>query len=866
MKEALKNQEPKQQNAFRNKYLAAMFAVAALLISSVVSAPTDELKYSKINGYGFTYKRWAADSILMVPLSASPHVPFRAGAIRYKASDSTLQLWTGHQWNSILTGVGNGVDTMYMLNDTTLTVETPNENFFVIIPGRPSRFGIDDILGIQDRNMNMQGHDFTIDSIGNMNLIGTASGIAGQLTLSNIARLFSYDNVDVHSISVYPNYIAVNGPVSNAPPKIWIQASDSLHTQTPNSFVVMQNDSLKIVPIDSIASIIGGASPIGPAGGALTGTYPNPSIANDSITTTKFRQSAALSVMGNPSNSTDYPIDIAAGNDGNVLRRFGTSLGFGAINLASNNAVSGVLALGHIDTSSANHAVTQSDLNDVAATKLNVSDSSNKWINDIRRRSGTDTVEKFKNGSWQPAYIDSTGGGIDTTILTLTPGTYISWDFSSGTFAQVSLSVNGTLSTPTNLFKGATGLLKVIHTVAGTTLNLPGLTEKDLNYRSIKSSVTFTTDNSTVQGADRYLKYIRVKPAHPLSALKIGVTNGGEEIQPAIAIDSAIWTTINVGEYYDEDSVLYFGGITSSTQIVYVTETNSSNTNFVWSYNAGDVDYVAFVYDGSTLAWSKSNYGNNQIVAGTTYEPESIAFFSVNTGLSTAVKDAVNNLVLAAKGIGWSKFAAIWPAVGGTATKNGYNLVDPSQFNITFSGGWTHSSTGSLADGTSGYAEVFTNLAQMDVDGYIGLNDFHFGYYNRTNFTPSTDCILFVNTSGGAIEWDNYGSNHFVYPWATGAGANINVARTGITGLCLVTRRASNDAEAYRDGTSIGAVTAAPPGAYTTGSMMLNKHYGGTPYYSPNEFSGGSCGKGLTSAEVTTWTNAWNAFQTALGR
>src|ERR1051325_3331370 len=301
----------------------------------------------------------------------------------------------------LLTNVGGGLTQFRrsrVINDSTIIVGLDTLRIKGA-GGAATRFGIDDILGVQDRNMNMQGHDFTIDSTGNMNLIGTAAGITGQLTLSNIARLFSYDNVDVHSISVYPNYIAVNGPASNAPPKIWIQASDSLHTQTPNSFVVMQNDTLKIVPIDSIASIIGGASPIGPAGGALTGTYPNPSIANDSIRTTKFRQSAALSVMGNPSNSTDYPIDIAAGNDGNVLRRFGTSLGFGAINLASNNAVSGVLALGHIDTSSANHAVTQSVLNDVAATKLNISDSSNKWINDIRRRSGTDTVEKFKNGS-----------------------------------------------------------------------------------------------------------------------------------------------------------------------------------------------------------------------------------------------------------------------------------------------------------------------------------------------------------------------------------------------------------------------------------------------------------------------------------
>lgn len=64
--------------------------------------------------------------------------------------------------------------------------------------------------------------------------------------------------------------------------------------------------------------------------------------------------------------------------------------------------------------------VTPSDLNDAVATKLNISDTANKWLNDIRRRPGTDTVEKFKNGSWQFAYIDSTGGS-GSGVTTMAP-------------------------------------------------------------------------------------------------------------------------------------------------------------------------------------------------------------------------------------------------------------------------------------------------------------------------------------------------------------------------------------------------------------------------------------------------------------
>lgn len=61
------------------------------------------------------------------------------------------------------------------------------------------------------------------------------------------------------------------------------------------------------------------------------------------------------------------------------------------------------------DTSETNHLVTQSDLNDGLATKMNISDTANKWVNDIKR--SNDSVYALKNGTWQFAYKDSIGGG-----------------------------------------------------------------------------------------------------------------------------------------------------------------------------------------------------------------------------------------------------------------------------------------------------------------------------------------------------------------------------------------------------------------------------------------------------------------------
>jgi len=61
------------------------------------------------------------------------------------------------------------------------------------------------------------------------------------------------------------------------------------------------------------------------------GTLATAAYADNSVTDAKLRDSAALSVIGRASNSSGDPADIAAANDGEVLRRSGTSIGFGTL-------------------------------------------------------------------------------------------------------------------------------------------------------------------------------------------------------------------------------------------------------------------------------------------------------------------------------------------------------------------------------------------------------------------------------------------------------------------------------------------------------------------------------------------------------
>jgi hypothetical protein len=250
-------------------------------------------------------------------------------------------------------------------------------------------------------------------------------------------------------------------------------------------------------------------------------------------------------------------------------------------------------------------------------------------------------------------------------------------------------------------------------------------------------------------------------------------------------------------------------------------------------------------------------------------DPDAQAFITAAGITDATQKSAINTLVNNFKTAGiWTKMKAIYPMVGGSATTHKWNLKDPQDTNaayrLTFSGGWTHTSTGAKPNGTNARADTF-----LTPSGTLSQNSSHLSYYSRTQ---SNGTEVEIGSSTGV----NASDNKIIVEIRTSGVSyyNINSTSTYITHLdsdsrafYVGNRTDSNVVNGWRNGLKLatGTVLSTPPSTRTINIGCFNSQPAGA-FFSTKECAFASIGDGLTDTEASDFYIAVQSYNTTLAR
>jgi hypothetical protein len=213
------------------------------------------------------------------------------------------------------------------------------------------------------------------------------------------------------------------------------------------------------------------------------------------------------------------------------------------------------------------------------------------------------------------------------------------------------------------------------------------------------------------------------------------------------------------------------------------------------------------------------------------------------------------------------RMMAVYPFVGGNATSHSFNLKDPrdadSAYRLTFSGGFTHSSSGVQGNGTNAFANTYINAS-----GRFGnAAPLHASVYSTTTPVPAGTWVEFGVTTGVTILQLRIALSNLI------GGSTPVLTYTTTTnggGHWLVTKRNNADREIYRNGISEASSAVSQTAAYPNGNLYffarLLTTSGNPDFYSTKNLAFCSVGDSLTSAQVATFYTIVQNFQTRLGR
>jgi hypothetical protein len=281
----------------------------------------------------------------------------------------------------------------------------------------------------------------------------------------------------------------------------------------------------------------------------------------------------------------------------------------------------------------------------------------------------------------------------------------------------------------------------------------------------------------------------------------------------------------------------------------------ASNNDIGWGQGADNAIGWGSVY-------SVSEAGATDIIGTVPFDTDAQAFITAAAITDATQQSAINTLVVDLKGYNiWSKFSAVYPFVGGTATTHKFNLKNPldtnAAFRLVFSGGGTHSVNGYQTNGVNAFAETYYNPSTNLTD----INSNHISIYSRTNNQGGID----MGGGFGSVLVDlelNYAPTSYNWNMA----ANFSHTNSNSLGHYINTRTASNAFKLLKNGSTVlGSST----GASGATKPNITYHIGKRNYdnlWTNRQYAFASIGDGLTDTEAANFYTAVQAFQVALSR
>jgi hypothetical protein len=322
-------------------------------------------------------------------------------------------------------------------------------------------------------------------------------------------------------------------------------------------------------------------------------------IADNAVTDAKFRQSAGLSVVGRSSNTTGNVADITAASDHQVLRRSGTSIGWGQVSLNQTNAVTGQLGVANGGTGAASLTGVligngTSAISAIAAgagnqiLRRNVANTAYEWINTPVNTDNQTLTYTAATGD-----MSISGGNTQTIPLFSTSATTRGLTPGSNGATTSFLRGDGTWATPTASLSGGAANKVAFWTSAST----------------LSNNTNFHWDNSNTR--------LGIGTSSPQTTLHVSGTARVTDLSGTPTGILGRTSTFNLAEYFTGANISASGGVLAFSQWFAQRSTNGSTTQSVsTSYSKLTIGTSGadFTSSGSGLTANPAGTGNDQTI------------------------------------------------------------------------------------------------------------------------------------------------------------------------------------------------------------------------------------------------------------